>query len=88
VQGRRPRLSSELFEHRSAGDSALAGPLSIRLAPAPLKIDPPKIGRSDLSVKELPNAEIRLSSGRRYLALVPELFELSLAAGEDEKNQP
>jgi hypothetical protein len=70
VQGRRPRLSSELFEHRSAGDSASAGPLSIRLAPAPLKIDPPKIGRSDLSVKELPNAEIRLSSGRRYLALV------------------
>jgi hypothetical protein len=38
--------------------------------------------------KELTNADIRSCSGERYMALVPELFELSLAAGEDEKNSP
>jgi hypothetical protein len=41
-----------------------------------------------LSAKGVTNAEIRPGSGPSYVALVPELFELSLAAGEDKKNSP
>jgi hypothetical protein len=37
-------------------------------------------------VKELTNANVRPGSGQRYLALVPELFQLSLSAREKQNN--
>jgi hypothetical protein len=34
------------------------------------------------------NADVRPGSGQRYMALVPELFELSLSPREDENDSP
>jgi hypothetical protein len=42
----------------------------------------------NLSDKGVTNADVRPGSGQRYMALVPELFELSLSPGEDENDSP
>lgn len=42
----------------------------------------------NLSAKGVTNADVRPGSGQRYMALVPELFELSLSPREDENDSP
>jgi hypothetical protein len=42
----------------------------------------------NLSAKGVTNADVRPGSGQRYMALVPELFELSLSPREDESDSP
>jgi hypothetical protein len=42
----------------------------------------------NLSAKGVTNADVRTGSGPRYMALVPELFQLSLPAREKQNNSP
>ena len=44
--------------------------------------------RRNLSAKGVTNADVRPGPGHRHMALVPELFELSLSPREDESDSP